>query len=155
MSRYHRVNLDGQSYYKTETYITNAALQPGTFVGLNASKKWVQATTAAVSSAPLYVMGAAEHQGLGITEAVPSGVSGVGSLVEDGRTFAVRVGPGTYKEDQPLVLVDGVATAVPATAGTYAIVGYVQENYDVVVPAATTDFVAIRIAKGYPTITVS
>lgn len=154
MSRYHRVNLDGQSYYKTETFITNAALQPGTFAVLNASKKWVQATTAAASGAPLYVMGAAEHQGLGITEAIPAGVSGVGNLVEDARTFAVRVGPGTYKEDQPLVLVAGVATAVPAATGTYAIIGYVQENYDVVVAAETTDFVAIRIAKGYPTITV-
>ena len=155
MSRYRRVNLDGQSSYKTETYVANAALYPGTFAVLNSSKKFVQATTAAATGAPLYVIGAAEHQGLGITDAVPAGDSAVGNLVEDGRTFAVRVGAGTYKEDQPLVLVAGVATAVPTAAGTYSIIGYVEENDDVVVAAGATDFVAVRIAKGYPTITVS
>ncbi|EPJ7072457.1 hypothetical protein I9725_002636 [Citrobacter freundii] len=44
MPRYRRVNIDGQSLYKTETRTTAAALLPGTAATINSSDKFAQAT---------------------------------------------------------------------------------------------------------------
>ena len=44
MPRYRRVNIDGQSLYKTETRTTAAALLPGTAATINSSDEFAQAT---------------------------------------------------------------------------------------------------------------
>jgi hypothetical protein len=139
MSRYRRINLDGLSI--TETRVTAAAIQPGTFAVINGDDKFAVATAVV---GRLYVINPAYSQGLGITDAVPAGDSAVGEYVEESRELAVRVGPGTYKKDQPITVnATGQAIAVPATAGTYSIIGYSQD--DATVAAATTDFIRIRV----------
>ncbi|CFB70207.1 hypothetical protein N4219_09735 [Yersinia enterocolitica] len=138
MSRYRRVNIDGDSLFKTETRKTAAALYPGTLVVINGSKLFAQATTPV---GRMYVLDNAYHEGLGITDQIPSGHSAIGNYLEEGREFAVRVAAGTYTKDQPITVVAGLAAAVPAAAGTYKIIGYCQ---DAVVTAAV-DFIRIRV----------
>ena len=99
MSRYHRVNIDGKSLFKTETRLMAAALLPGTFVVINGSDKFAQA---AAVTGRMYVLDPAYHQGGDIRTAVPADDSGVGNYLEEGREFAVLVGPGTYTRDQPI-----------------------------------------------------
>ncbi len=53
MSRYRRVNIDGQSLYKTETRLAAAALLPGTFAVINGDDKFAQA---AATVGRLYVI---------------------------------------------------------------------------------------------------
>jgi len=48
MPRYRRVNIDGQSLYKTETRTTAAALLPGTAATINSSDEFAQATALTV-----------------------------------------------------------------------------------------------------------
>lgn len=146
MPRYRRVNLDGLSI--TETRVAAAALLPGTFVVINGDDEFA-AATAVVGR--LYVVNPACSQGLSIADAVPAGDSAVGEYVEEARELAVRVGPGTYKKDQPItVSATGQAIAVPATAGTYTIVGYSQD--DAVIAAGTTDFIRIRVRASAVTV---
>ncbi|MEX5411512.1 hypothetical protein FND52_03955 [Atlantibacter subterranea] len=137
MPRYRRVNIDGESLYKTETRKLAASLNPGTFVVINASDLFAQA------SAPvgrMYVLDCAYHEGLGITDPIPSGHSGVGNYLEEGREFAVRVPAGAYKKDQPITVVAGQAVAVPTAAGTYQVIGYCQDD----VTTTAVDFIRIR-----------
>ncbi|CFR14930.1 hypothetical protein [Yersinia frederiksenii] len=138
MARYRRVNIDGDSLFKTETRKTAAALYPGTFVVISGSKLFAQATTPV---GRMYVLDNAYHEGLGITDQIPSGHSAIGNYLEEGREFAVRVAAGTYTKDQPITVVAGLAAAVPATAGTYKVIGYCQ---DAVVTTAV-DFIRIRV----------
>ncbi|WXL23921.1 hypothetical protein WG219_11195 [Ectopseudomonas mendocina] len=139
MPRYRRVNIDGQSLYKTETRKTAAALYPGTFAVINGSDLFAQASAVV---GRLYVLGAAEHEGLGIADQIPSGHSAVGSYLEEGREFAVRMAAGTYKKDQAVtVSASGLAIPVPATAGTYKVIGYIQDD----VTTAAVDFIRIRV----------
>lgn len=137
MARYHRVNIDGQSLYKTETRKTAAALNPGTFAVINGSNLFAQATGVV---GRLYIIDCAYHEGLGITDPVPVGHSAIGNYLEEGREFAVRVVAGTYTKDQPITVVAGQAVAVPATAGTYQIIGYSQDA----VTTTAVDFIRIR-----------
>lgn len=139
MARYRRVNIDGKSI--TETRTTAATLQPGTFVVIDANDKFAQA---AAVTGRMYVLNPAYHQGLDIATAIPSGDSAVADYVEEARELAVRVGPGTYKKDQPITVnASGVAASVPAAAGTYQVIGYSQD--DAVVASGATDFLRIRI----------
>ena len=82
----------------------------------------------------------AYHEGLGITDTIPSGHSGVGNYLEEGREFAVRVAAGAYKKDQPITVVAGQAAAVPTAAGTYQVIGYCQDD----VTTTAVDFIRIR-----------
>jgi hypothetical protein len=68
MPRYRRVNIDGQSLYKTETRTTAAALLPGTAATINSSDKFAQATAL---TGRLYIIDVGYHQGLTITESIP------------------------------------------------------------------------------------
>jgi hypothetical protein len=86
MPRYRRVNIDGQSLYKTETRTTAAALLPGTAATINSSDKFAQATAL---TGRLYIIDVGYHQGLTITEAIPAGDSAVGNYVEEGRELAL------------------------------------------------------------------
>lgn len=145
--RYRRVNIDGQSLYKTETRRTAAALLPGTFAVINGSDLFAQVN--GVASGRLYILGQAEHEGLGILDTIPAGHSAVGNYVEEGREFAVRVAAGTYTKDQPITVnASGLAAAVPAGAGTYAVIGYSQDA--AVLGAA--DFIRIRIRSAAITV---
>lgn len=140
MPRYRRVNIDGQSLYKTETRVTAAALYPGTFAVIDSDGEFAQA---AAVTGRMYVVSAAEHQGLGIADQIPAGVSAVGHYLEEGREFAVRMGPGTYTKDQPITVnASGLAVAIPAAAGTYQVIGYSQD--DATIGAGETDFIRIR-----------
>ena len=141
--RYRRVNIDGESFYKTETKLTAAALNPGIAVVIDGNGKWA---AAGVSSGRLFVLGAAEHQGLGILDQIPSGDSAIGNYLEEGRTFAVRVPAGTYTEGQPVTVgAAGAIGNVPATAGTYNVIGYWAET---VTTTQTADFVMMRAKTG-------
>lgn len=95
MPRYRRVNIDGQSLYKTETRTTAAALLPGTAATINSSDKFAQATAL---TGRLYIIDVGYHQGLTITESIPAGDSAVGNYVEEGRELALRCLPGAYKK---------------------------------------------------------
>ncbi|MFQ1062157.1 hypothetical protein [Bordetella trematum] len=146
MSRYRRVNLDGLSV--TETRSAAAALLPGTFAVINGDDEFA-AATAIVGR--MYVINPAYSQGLGITDPVPAGDSAVGEYVEESRELAVRVGPGTYTKDQPITVnATGQAIAVPATAGTYTIIGYSQD--DATIASGTTDFIRIRVRASAVTV---
>lgn len=141
MSRYHRVNLDGKSLYKTETRLAVAALLPGTAAFINpANDKFTQAGAATTDR--LYIIGAAEHQGLGITDAVPVGNSAVGNYVEEGRELAVLCVVGTYKKDTPIKIAAG-GQGFPANPATEAFIGFSQD--DVVLSAG--DFIRVRIQQ--------
>lgn len=138
MARYRRVNIDGDSLFKTETRKTAAALNPGTFVVINGSNLFAQGTTPV---GRMYVLDSAYHEGLKITDQIPSGHSAIGNYLEEGREFAVRVPAGTYTKDQPITVIAGQAAAVPATAGTYKIIGYSQDA----VTTTAVDFIRIRV----------
>ena len=141
MSRYHRVNLDGKSLYKTETRLAVTALLPGTAAFIDpANDKFTRA--GAATTARLYIIGAAEHQGLGITDAVPAGNSAVGNYVEEGRELAVLCVADTYKKDTPIKIAAG-GLGFTANPATEAFIGFSQD--DVVLSAA--DFIRVRIQQ--------
>lgn len=146
MPRYRRVNIDGKSLYKTETRKTAAALYPGTFVTINGSNLFAQATAVV---GRLYVLDVAHHEGLAITDQVPAGHSGIGNYLEEGREFAVRMAAGTYTKDQPVTVgAGGLATAIPAGAGTYQVIGYIQDS----VTTTAVDFIRIRVRASSVTV---
>ena len=126
MARYRRVNIDGQSLYKTETRAAAAALLPGTAAVINGDNQFAQATAL---TGRIYIIDVAYHQGLNITEAVPAGDSAVGN----------------YVEDDPIKLgADGKFTK--ATADTDSVIGYSQD--DATIAASTTDFIRVRMRVG-------
>lgn len=146
-SRYRRVNLDGQSLFATETRAMGAtALLPATFAVIDpATNTWVAAAADAVGR--LYVLGAAEHQGLGIRDAIPVGASAVGNYVEEGREFAVLVPAGTYKKDQAIKIGasgQGAAATLPADAAK--VVGYCQD--EATISGGDTDYIRVRMRRG-------
>lgn len=136
-SRYRRVNIDGQSLYKTETRITAAALLPGTFAVIDGDNKFAQASSGTIGR--LYVVDCAHHQGLGIRDQVPKDHSAVGNYVEEGREFAILVAPGTYKKDQPIA----VGSSGLGAASSSNVIGYCQEN--VTISAGSNDFIRVRM----------
>ncbi|AXF76060.1 hypothetical protein LU604_10880 [Erwinia tracheiphila] len=142
MPRYHRVNIDGQSLYKTETRIAAAALLPGTAAIINDDNEFAQATAL---TGRIYIIDVAYHQGLKITEAVPAGDSAVGNYVEEGRELALLCVPGTYAKDDPIKLgANGQFTK--ATADTDSVIGYSQD--DATIAASTTDFIRVCMRVG-------
>ena len=142
MSRYRRVNIDGQSLYKTETRKVAADTLPGTFAVINEDNEFAEAAEVV---GRLYVIDCAYHEGLGVRDAVPAGHSGVGNYVEEGRELAILVPAGTYTKDQPITLgADGMGAA--AADDTDTVLGYCQD--DAVIAADTTDFIRIRFRVG-------
>lgn len=142
MSRYRRVNIDGQSLYKTETRTAATDLLPGTFAVINASDEFAQA---AETVGRLYVVDCAYHQGLGIRDAVPAGDSAIGNYVEEGRELAILCPAGTYAKDTPIKLGANGQGAI-ATDDTDTVLGYSQD--DAVIAASTTDFIRVRFRVG-------
>src|SRR5690606_30791493 len=117
-------------------------LLPGTFVVINSSDLFAQASAVA---GRMYVLDAAQSQGLGITDAVPSGDTAEGNYVEEGRELAVLCGPGTYKKDSPIKLGASGQGAL-ASADTDTVLGYSQD--DAVIAGSTTDFIRVRFRVG-------
>lgn len=141
-SRYRRVNIDGQSLYKTETRITAAALLPGTAAIINTDEAFAQATAL---KGRIYIIDSAYHQGLNIREAVPVGDSAVGNYVEEGRELALLCVAGAYKKDSPIKLgASGQFTL--ATADTDSVIGYSQD--EATIAASSTDFIRVRMRVG-------
>ncbi|RBO13312.1 hypothetical protein [Pantoea sp. 3_1284] len=142
MARYRRVNIDGQSLYKTATRVTAAALLPGTAAVINNDNEFTQATALA---GRLYIIDVAFHQGLKITEAVPAGDSAVGNYVEEGRELALLCAAGTYGKDDPIKLgADGQFTK--ATDDADSVIGYSQD--EATIAANSTDFIRVRMRVG-------
>lgn len=142
MSRYRRVNIDGQSLYKTETRLVAADTLPGTFAVINASDEFEEA---AATAGRMYVIDCAYHQGLGIRDAVPAGNSAVGNYVEEGRELAILCPAGTYAKDTPIKLgADGMGAI--ADSDTDTVLGYSQD--DAVIAASETDFIRVRFRVG-------
>lgn len=137
MARYHRVNIDGKSLFKTETRKLAAATYPGTFAFINDDEEFAQAVN---TMGRMYIIDCAYHEGLGITEQIPAEHSAVGNYVEEGREFAVRMAAGTYAKDDPVYVLNGLATAVPVGAGDYNVIGYIQDD----VTTTEIDFIRIR-----------
>lgn len=142
MARYRRVNIDGQSLYKTETRVTAAALLPGTAAVINSSDQFAQATAL---RGRIYIIDVAYHQGLKITEAVPVGDSAVGNYVEEGREFALLCVPGAYKKDTPIKLGTAGQFTI-ATSDTDTVIGYSQD--EATIAASTTDLIRVRMRVG-------
>lgn len=142
MPRYRRVNIDGQSLYKTETRATAAALLPGTAAVINGDNEFAQATALA---GRLYIIDVAHHQGLNITESVPAGDSAVGNYVEEGRELALLCVPGTYGKDDPIKLGSN-GQFTKATADTDSVIGYSQD--EATIAAGSTDFIRVRMRVG-------
>ncbi|MCK1065072.1 gp53 minor capsid family protein [Pluralibacter gergoviae] len=142
MARYHRVNIDGQSLYKTETRKAAAALLPGTAAVINADGEFEQASALA---GRLYIIDVAYHQGQKITEAVPEGDSAVGNYVEEGRELALLCVPGAYKKDSPIKLGSNGQFTL-ATADTDSVIGYSQD--EATIAANSTDFIRVRMRVG-------
>lgn len=142
MARYRRVNIDGQSLYKTETKLAATALLPGTAAVINSSGLFAQA---AALTGRLYIIDCAYHQGLGIRDAVPAGDSAVGNYVEEGRELALLCAPGAYKKDSPIKLGSNGQFTL-ATDDTDSVIGYSQDEYTIA--ASTTDFIRVRMRVG-------
>jgi len=142
MARYRRVNIDGQSLYKTETRATAAALLPGTAAVINSSDQFAQATAL---RGRIYIIDVAYHQGLKITEAVPAGDSAVGNYVEEGRELALLCVAGAYKKDTPIKL-GAAGQFTIATADTDTVIGYSQD--EATIAASSTDFIRVRMRVG-------
>lgn len=142
MARYRRVNIDGQSLYKTETKLAAAALLPGTAAVINSSGLFAQA---AALTGRLYIIDCAYHQGLGIRDAVPAGDSAVGNYVEEGRELALLCAPGAYKKDSPIKLGSNGQFTL-ATADTDSVIGYSQDEFTIA--ASTTEFIRVRMRVG-------
>ena len=141
-SRYRRVNIDGQSLYKTETRTTAAALLPGTAAIINGEDEFAQATAL---TGRLYIIDCAYHQGLGIRDVVPEGDSAVGNYVEEGRELALLCVPGAYKKDSPIKL-GAAGQFTLATDDTDAVIGYSQD--EATIAAGATDFIRVRMRVG-------
>lgn len=142
MSRYRRVNIDGESLYKTETRLTSAELLPGTAVTINSDGKFAQATAL---TGRMYIIDCAYHHGLGIRDAVPAGDSAVGNYVEEGRELALLCVPGAYKNDSPIKL-GAAGQFTMATGDTDSVIGYSQDEFTIA--ASTTDFIRVRMRVG-------
>ncbi len=141
-SRYRRVNIDGQSLYKTETRTTAADLLPGTAAIINGEDEFAQATAL---TGRLYIIDCAYHQGLGIRDTVPEGDSAVGNYVEEGRELALLCVPGAYKKDSPIKL-GAAGQFTLAIDDTDAVIGYSQD--EATIAAGATDFIRVRMRVG-------
>lgn len=141
-SRYRRVNIDGQSLFRTETRTTAAALLPGTAAIINGEDEFAQAIAL---TGRLYIIDCAYHQGLGIRDVIPEGDSAVGNYVEEGRELALLCVPGAYKKDSPIKL-GAAGQFTLATDDTDAVIGYSQD--EATIAAGATDFIRVRMRVG-------
>ncbi|MGR7479732.1 gp53 minor capsid family protein [Klebsiella aerogenes] len=142
MARYRRVNIDGQSLYKTETRTMAMEARPGTAVVIDSNDQFTPATEL---SGRLYILDCAYHQGLGIMDKVPAGDSGVGNYVEEGRELALLCGVGTYKKDTPIKLtING--GFLPATDDTDSVIGYSQDEFTVT--GSDPELIRVRMRVG-------
>lgn len=137
--RYNRINLDGKSM--TETLVTAAALLPGTLAVIS-SGEFAQASAV---KGRMYVMHPARDQGLTVADAVPSGDSGVGEYVEEGRELAILCPAGTYAKDTPIKLGTAGKGAI-ASSDTDDVIGYSQDA--VVIGSGLTDLIRVRMRVG-------
>lgn len=141
-SRYRRVNIDGQSLFRTETRTTAADLLPGTAAIINGEDEFAQATAL---TGRIYIIDCAYHQGLGIRDVIPEGDSAVGNYVEEGRELALLCVPGAYKKDSPIKL-GAAGQFTLATDDTDAVIGYSQD--EATIAAGATDFIRVRMRVG-------
>lgn len=142
MARYRRINIDGQSLFKTETRVVAADTLPGTAVVINGDNEFAQATALA---GRLYIVETGYHQGLTVNEPIPEGDSAIGNYLEEGRELALRCVAGTYAKDDPIKLgTDGQFTK--ATADTDSVIGYSQD--EATIAANTTDLIRVRARVG-------
>lgn len=142
MARYRRVNIDGQSLYKTETRKVAAASLPGTFVTINGDNEFAVAAT---TVGRLYVLDPAFSEGLGITDSIPAGHSTSGNYVEEGRELAILCPADTYAKDAPIKLGANGQGAI-ADSDTDTVLGYSQD--DATIAAGATDFIRVRFRVG-------
>lgn len=152
MARFRRINLDGQSLFKTETRVLLAAAYPGTVQVINTDPEKFSVANGTVGSPRLYVLDENWYEGLGCMDQIPADSTAIGNYLEDDREFAARMVAGTYKKDQSVyVNATGQVTLVPATPGTFRAIGYVQEQEEV----TTTEVDLIRIRVQFHTVTNS
>ncbi|EBR1860467.1 hypothetical protein BS860_24150 [Salmonella enterica] len=142
MARYRRVNIDGQSLYKTETRKVAAELLPGTFVTITGDNQFAQAAT---TVGRLYVLDPAFSEGLSITDAIQKGHSASANYVEEGRELAILCPTGVYKKDTPIKL-GGDGQGAIAKSDTDTVIGYSQD--DATIAADKTDFIRVRFRVG-------
>lgn len=152
MARFRRINIDGKSLFKTETRLLTAAAFPGTAVTIDkATDQFVTANGTTGPRARLYVLDEAAIIGLDTMTQVPAGCSAIGNYLEEGREFAVRMAAGTYTKDDPVVVnATGQFVALPGGAGSYNVVGFVQEDEPVTL--AAPDLIRIRAQSGPVTV---
>lgn len=140
MARYRRINIDGQSMYKTETRKVAAESLPGTFVTINGDNEFAVATA---TVGRLYVLDPAFSEGLGITDSIPAGHSTSGNYVEEGRELAILCPAGTYAKDTPIKLGANGQGAI-ASSDTDTVLGYSQDA----VTLTGADFIRVRFRVG-------
>lgn len=135
MSRYRRVNIDGQSLYKTETRKVAANTLPGTFAFINGDDEFAVAPAGTVGR--LYVIDCAYHEGLGIRDTIPEGHSAIGNYVEEARELAILMPAGVYTKDQPI----SVGASGRGVAGDTDVIGWSQDDATL----AEEDFIRVRM----------
>ncbi|WP_193160738.1 gp53 minor capsid family protein [Citrobacter youngae] len=140
MARYRRINIDGQSLYKTETRKVATESLPGTFVTINGDNEFA---VAAATVGRLYVLDPAFSEGLGITDSIPAGHSTSGNYVEEGRELAILCPAGTYAKDTPIKLGANGQGAI-ASSDTDTVLGYSQDA----VTLTGADFIRVRFRVG-------
>lgn len=140
MARYRRINIDGQSLYKTETRKVAAESLPGTFVTINGDNEFA---VAAATVGRLYVLDPAFSEGLGITDSIPAGHSTSGNYVEEGRELAILCPAGAYAKDTPIKLGANGQGAI-ASSDTDTVLGYSQDA----VTLTGADFIRVRFRVG-------
>lgn len=140
MARYRRINIDGQSLYKTETRKVAAESLPGTFVTINGNNEFA---AAAAMVGRLYVLDPAFSEGLGITDSIPAGHSTSGNYVEEGRELAILCPAGAYAKDTPIKLGANGQGAI-ASSDTDTVLGYSQDA----VTLTGADFIRVRFRVG-------
>ncbi|QLX25158.1 hypothetical protein HV271_10195 [Citrobacter freundii] len=140
MARYRRINIDGQSLYKTETRKVAAESLPGTFVTINGNNEFA---AAAATVGRLYVLDPAFSEGLGITDSIPAGHSTSGNYVEEGRELAILCPAGAYAKDTPIKLGANGQGAI-ASSDTDTVLGYSQDA----VTLTGADFIRVRFRVG-------
>ncbi|EMX5168369.1 hypothetical protein AAHD29_002693 [Citrobacter freundii] len=140
MARYRRINIDGQSLYKTETRKVAAESLPGTFVTINGDNEFAVATA---TVGRLYVLDPAFSEGLGITDSIPAGHSTSGNYVEEGRELAILCPAGTYAKDTPIKLGANGQGAI-ASSDTDTVLGYSQDA----VTLTGADFIRVHFRVG-------
>lgn len=153
MARFRRINIDGRSLFKTETRLLAAAAYPGMAVRIDPTdeEKFVIAN-GVTSNGPVYILDENWYEGKYCMDQIPADSTVIGNYAEEGREFAVRMAAGTYRKDQAVhINAAGLVTLVPATAGTYNVLGYVQEQEEVTTTAI--DLIRIRVQRS--TVTVS